>query len=229
MKRVLKWLGALLFAAVVFVAVTFTLFVHGVIGPSGPSAEVIARSVDQRPDMLDRAYALPVARLYGRELAWQSNGSLCGPASVLNVLRSMGRMAEGDEGDVLEGTGLCASGMCFAGLSLDEVASVVNAREGLRASVMRDLSPEAFREQLRLSNDPSRRVIVNFTRRPIFGAGGGHHSPIGGYLEEQDRVLVLDVNRAYRPWLIERERLYAAVDTMDGPRKRGLLVIEATD
>lgn len=28
-----------------------------------------------------------------------------------------------------------------------------------------------------------------------FGAGAGHHSPIGAYDEETDRVLVLDVAR----------------------------------
>lgn len=69
-------------------------------------------------------------------------------------------------------------------------------------------------------------TIVNFSRREIFGAGTGHHSPIGGYLEAEDLVFVLDVNRDYQPWLIERVRLYAAMDTWDGKKKRGLLLIE---
>jgi retron-type reverse transcriptase len=34
------------------------------------------------------------------------------------------------------------------------------------------------------------------------------------------------VNRDYQPWLIERTRLFAAMDTWDGKRKRGLLLIE---
>jgi hypothetical protein len=79
---------------------------------------------------------------------------------------------------------------------------------------------------LRKTNDPSRRYLVNFSRKPIFGAGGGHHSPIGGYLEAEDLVLVLDVNRKFEPWLVERSRLFTAIDTMDGDAKRGLLVIE---
>jgi hypothetical protein len=37
---------------------------------------------------------------------------------------------------------------------------------------------------------------------------------------------VLDVNRNFQPWLIERSRLYAAIDTMDGDKKRGMLLIE---
>ncbi|TIP80973.1 MAG: hypothetical protein E5X63_29610, partial [Mesorhizobium sp.] len=65
--------------------------------------------------------------------------------------------------------------------------------------------------------------IVNFTREKIFGTGAGHHSPIGGYLEAEDLVLVLDVNEAFKPWLIELERLFSAMDTIDGDgdKKRG--------
>jgi hypothetical protein len=85
---------------------------------------------------------------------------------------------------------------------------------------------DQFREELRHANDPERRYIINFDREKIFGAGVGHHSPIGGYLEEEDLVLVLDVNRAFQPWLIERERLFNAMDTLDGEKKRGLLLLE---
>ena len=92
--------------------------------------------------------------------------------------------------------------------------------------MLRNLSPDQFQQHLRRANDAGRRYIVNFSRREIFGAGTGHHSPIGGYLEAKDLVFVLDVNRDYQPWLIERARLYAAMDTWDGKKKRGLLLIE---
>jgi hypothetical protein len=39
-------------------------------------------------------------------------------------------------------------------------------------------------------------------------------------------VFVLDVNQNYRPWLVEGKRLFDAVNTLDGDRKRGLLLIE---
>jgi len=68
--------------------------------------------------------------------------------------------------------------------------------------------------------------VINFRRREIFGAGGGHHSPIAGYLENEDLVFVLDVNENFRPWLVERSRLFAAMNTLDGDKKRGLLLIE---
>lgn len=38
-------------------------------------------------------------------------------------------------------------------------------------------------------------------------------------------MIVLDVNAKFGPWLVERERLFAAMDTLDGERKRGLLLV----
>jgi hypothetical protein len=61
--------------------------------------------------------------------------------------------------------------------------------------VLRDLTPETFRELLHEANNPDRRYIINFSRASIFGAGVRHHSPIGGYLEREDLIFVLDVNR----------------------------------
>jgi hypothetical protein len=39
-------------------------------------------------------------------------------------------------------------------------------------------------------------------------------------------TLVLNVNEKFKPWLIERSRLYDAMNTADGDKKRGLLRIE---
>jgi hypothetical protein len=39
-------------------------------------------------------------------------------------------------------------------------------------------------------------------------------------------VFILDVNPDYQAWLVERSRLFAAVNTRDGDKKRGLLLIE---
>ena len=137
---------------------------------------------------------------------------------------SLARRRTGDQGRVLEGTGRCPTGVCFMGLTLDELAGVARSKTSRKVTVLRYLSPEAFREHLRRSNDPKVRYVVNFHRGPIFG--GGHHSPIGGYLEDEDLVFVLDVNQKFGPWLVPRTRLFAAVDTRDGERKRGLLRIE---
>lgn len=108
--------------------------------------------------------------------------------------------------------------------TIDQLADIARQHTPRTVTVLRDLTPEAFREHTRLSNDPHRRYVVNFTRRPIFGGGGGHHSPIGGYLEAEDLVFVLDVNEDFKPWLIERSRLHEAVNTLDGGQEAGALV-----
>jgi hypothetical protein len=174
---------------------------------------------------VERAWHLPVAATFSRQLTWQSNASRCGPAAVANVYRSLNESAY-TEARVLAGTARCWTGWCIIGLTLDELAVVARVNTSRTVTVLRDLTEEQFREHLRRSNDPGRRYIVNFNRERIFGAGGGHHSPIGGYLEHEDLAFVLDVNQQFQPWLVEGSRLFSAVNTYDGDKKRGLLLIE---
>lgn len=196
-----------------------------VVGQSRVPSEAVASSVTRTPELIERAWHLPVAAKFHRYVDWQSNGSRCGPAAVANAYRSLGEAAS-TEAKVLAGTGRCWTGVCILGLSLDELAEVARANTSRKVTVLRDLSEDQFLVHLRRSNDPGRRYIVNFERAPIFGAGVGHHSPIGGYLEAEDLVFVLDVNSDYQPWLVERKRLFAAVNTFDGDKRRGLLLIE---
>ena len=214
--RVLGAVGCLcVLAAVLFVAA----------GPPKVPEDAIQSSVIRAPELMKRAWTLPVAATFQSNISWQSNGSLCGPSSLANVFRSIGE-EETTESEILEGTGLCWTGFCIMGLTLDELATVARRHTERRISLLRDITADEFREHMKRSNDPSRRYVINFTREKIFGSGAGHHSPIAGYLEAQDLVLVLDVNEDYKPWLIERERLFAAMDTFDGDNKRGLLLIE---
>jgi len=195
------------------------------VGQSMVPTDAIASSVTRTPELVERAWRLPVAATFDRQLAWQSNASRCGPAAIANVYRSLKEPAA-TEAKVLAGTGKCRTGFCIIGLTLDELAEVARVNTSRSVTVLRDLTEEQFREHLRRSNDPRRRYIVNFNRERIFSAGGGHHSPIGGYLEDEDLVFVLDVNSQFQPWLVERSRLFSAVNTHDGDKKRGLLLIE---
>src|SRR5258705_308619 len=170
------------------------------------SPDAVRSSVTRSEADVDKAWKLPAASTFKKALTWQSNPSLCGPASVANVLRSLGETAT-SENAVLAGTGRCWTGICFMGLSLDELAEVTRLKTTRSVTVLRDLSPDQFQQHLPRANETGRRYIVNFSRKEIFGAGAGHHSPIGGYLEAEDLVFVLDVNRDFQPWLIERARL----------------------
>ena len=196
-----------------------------VLSPGQISSDAIERSVIRSPALLEKAWSQPVASTYGHQILSQTNASLCGPASLANVFRSLGE-ATATESKVLAGTGRCWTGYCILGLTLDELAEVAQAHTHKSISVLRGLTADAFREHLRRSNDPGRRYIVNFRRDLIFGAGFGHHSPLAGYLEAEDLVFVLDVNRSFGPWLVSSSRLFAAMDTFDGANKRGLLLME---
>lgn len=184
--------------------------------------------VYQDPQLLARALALPVAAAYVRGgLEYQHNGSFCGPTTAVDLEHSLG--APADQAHILDGTGIHTTlGMVWGGLTLDQEADVVRKKTGRKVTVLRDLDRQKFREELQHVNDPARRYTVNFTRGPLFGRGGGHHSPIGGYLADKDLVLVLDVNGHYKPWLVSSDRLFDAVDTVDksSHQKRGLLRIE---
>lgn len=177
---------------------------------------------------LERAWALPVAASYRARFDPQRNGSFCGPTSIVNVVRSTG--GDADQDHVLEGTDIeTVAGFLPGGITLDQLAELARARlPGRTVTVHRDLDRDAFRALLRRANDPAVRMIVNFHRGPLFARGGGHHSPIGGYLEDEDLVFVLDVNDDYDPWLARTERLYDAVDTIDPAtgQERGIVVIE---
>lgn len=206
----------------VFASVASVAFV---VSQTAVDPESIRSAVIRTDDKLAQAWHLPTAATFKKEVAWQSNVSLCGPASIANVLRSLGESAI-SESAVLAGTGRCRIGICVMGLTLEELADVARSKTQRKVTVLRDLTAEEFQQHLKRANNPDRRYIINFTRKEIFGAGGGHHSPIGGYLEAEDLVFVLDVNRNFQPWLVQRSRLFLAMDTLDGEKKRGLLLIE---
>ena len=177
--------------------------------------------------LLTKAWALPVAMLYQPGLDFQKNPSFCGPTSVVNVMRSL--QLEGNQSTVLDGSGISTFlGLLPGGMSLDQLGDLARTKLGRKVTVLRDLDLATFREHLRASNDPSRRYVINFSRGPLFGTGGGHHSPIAGYLNEEDLVFVLDVNRKYGPWLVKSDRLYEAMNAIErrSGKKRGLLLIE---
>ncbi len=195
--------------------------------PTFDVPSIAGTSSYQDAALLERAWALPVARTYAKPLQWQDNGSTCGPASVANVQGSMG--ATTTEDAVKDAGDVCSLGVCFGGLTLDDLAVVARTATGREVTVLRDLSLEQFREELVKTNDPALRYTINFHRGLLFGKGTGHHSPIGGYLPEEDLVFVLDVNESFGPWLVPTERLWRAMDEVDSStqKKRGLLRIDA--
>jgi hypothetical protein len=198
----------------------------------GHSSYLNVLSIKSAPEyqdaaLLDQAWALPVAAQYKADIVYQRNASVCGPTSMVNVLHSLQQPAAQE--NILQGTGLTTVlGYLPQGITLDQLSDIAKLKLDWKVTVLRDLDLAEFRNQLRHVNDPSRRYVVNFSRGPLFGTGGGHHSPVAGYLVDQDLVLVLDVNKDYGPWLVKSERLYEAMNTVDSTtgKKRGLLLLE---
>ena len=182
----------------------------------------------QDPALLDRAWSLPVARLYRAHFDSQHNGSFCGPTSMVDVIRSTG--GEASQEHVLDGSDIgTIFGILPGGITIDQLASLARLRlPGRTVTVHRDLDLDGLRALARRANDPAVRLIANIHRGPLFARGGGHHSPIGGYLEPEDLVFVLDVNEAYGPWLVSSARLLEAISVVDTAtgRTRGVVSIE---
>jgi hypothetical protein len=189
-------------------------------------ASITEETVYQDPALLARAGQLPVAATFPHPLLSQTNPTVCGPTSLANMLRSQGGTTSID--DTAKAAG-CTLSLCPGGRTLDALAQAARTLGEGRVTVLRGLTLEQLRDELKHANDPARRYLVNFDRAPLFREGGGHHSPIGGYLEDADLVLVLDVNSHYGPWLVSTPRLFAAIDTLDSANdmKRGLLRLEA--
>ncbi len=190
-----------------------------------PSIAASAEYQDQA--LLAQAWALPVAATLKDHVLYQPNGSICGPTSIADLMRSYGAVQTTSD-DVLAGRSECWTGYCLGGITIDQLAEITAAKTGKRATVLRDLTLNQFRDELARSNDLERRYLINFSRGPLFAKGGGHHSPIGGYLADRDLVLVVDVNEQYRPWLVSSERLFRAMDTVDSStgKKRGLVLVQ---
>ncbi len=203
------------------------IFVSECHADSAPVVSIKETRDYQDPALLKKAWALPVAASYQAQIEFQQNGSVCGPTSLADVLHSLKQ--PGNQESVLQGSGFSTvMGYLPEGLTLDQLAAIARQKLHRKVTVLRDLDLASFREQLSQVNDPARRYVINFSRAPLFGTGGGHHSPIAAYLSQEDLVLVLDVNKKYGPWLVKSDRLYAAMNTVDATaqKKRGLLLIE---
>lgn len=182
-----------------------------------PGARVV-----RDPQLLDRAWDLPVARTYARRIDVQSNASSCGVTSLANALRSLD--VHTSERALAEIAPWHFRGWALGGTTLDRLALAARRSGAVGAEVLRG-SAEALRVHLPRFNDPAQRYTINFDRARVFGRGPGHHSPVGGWLADEDLVLVLDVGRGYGAWLAPSHVLLRAAATRDrlSGQQRGLL------
>lgn len=209
-------------------AIACLLFLIGCGQDLAPADSIADEPYYQNPALLERAWQQPVAAAYRQRFEYQANGTFCGPATVVNLFHSL-NIDRYTQENLFDNTTVWYWKARFLGLTLDEMAALIKADSGLDTVILRDLTREEFRARLREANKPTQRYLINFNRAPLFGVDIGHHSPIGGYLEDQGLVFVLDVLDEYKPFLVPTDRLYEAMDTIDSEtgKKRGLILVSA--
>lgn len=94
---------------------------------------------------------------------------------------------------------------------------------------------EAFRKvvaEISSNDDAKRFIVANFSRKALSQTGGGHFSPIGGYLPSKDLVLVMDVARfKYPPFWVPLTDLWKAMTVWDtdSNTSRGYFVVSTLE
>ncbi len=197
---------------------------------AAPHPERFAPGIVTQGAMLDALLQMPLAATYRRDFRPQSYAASCGPASLRNVLASLGHRLPSERALFQGETGRWWR-LRLMGMTLDELATLAEATGIGRVRVWRDLSAPAWRARLESLDTPGRRLIVNIDRASLHGVSMGHFSPLGGYDRTNDRVLLLDVTPGFGAQLIPSAQLLAAMNTLDpvSGRLRGLLQIDADD
>ena len=76
---------------------------------------------------------------------------------------------------------------------------------------------------------PGDFVVINYSRKAVGQAGGGHISPLAAYDSESDSILVLDVNPSKAGWVwVPTAMLVRAMRTFDSVENRGYILVGAT-
>jgi glutathione gamma-glutamylcysteinyltransferase len=93
-----------------------------------------------------------------------------------------------------------------------------------------DAAERAFRETVKtVSQTVDRKLVVSYDRGTLLQTGTGHFSPIGGYHEASDSVLILDVARfKYPPHWVPLKLLVKSMSKIDPSTSlsRGYMVLQ---
>ncbi|GAX75692.1 hypothetical protein CEUSTIGMA_g3135.t1 [Chlamydomonas eustigma] len=118
------------------------------------------------------------------------------------------------------------------GITLAQAACLARCN-GARVDMMRHgtFSEAEFRQQVMdVCRSGEEHLVVSYARRAFSQTGDGHFSPVGGYHEGQDLVLILDVARfKYPPHWVPLPLLYEAMSHIDPTTglPRGYMLLSA--
>lgn len=107
------------------------------------------------------------------------------------------------------------------GITLPKLACLAKCNgAGVKLNLASSINVENFRNDIMnvtsSSSETSREVMIVSYSRPILNqTGGGHFSPIGGFHQEKDLVLIMDVARfKYPPHWVPVIKLFESMQTI---------------
>ncbi|TMW55560.1 hypothetical protein Poli38472_010442 [Pythium oligandrum] len=169
----------------------------------------------------------------------QAEPAYCGLSTLAMCLNALqidpGRLWKGAWRWFSEELFDCCTSLSVAkekGISLSEFICLARCN-GVMTSDVRaneDFTLDQFREIVKKSCATNNQIVVlNYSRKVLGQTGDGHFSPIGGYHEERDMVLLLDVARfKYPPHWVKLSLVHAAMQRIDesSGKPRGLVVLK---
>lgn len=173
----------------------------------------------------------------------QAHPAFCGLTTLTMVLNSLGidpgRPWKGPWRWFTEEMLDCCKPMpeiVRSGLSLREFATLARCQDAhVEVHYAQYQTIDDFRDAIREVSYaasqalPERRLVVSFDRKKIGQTGSGHYSPVAGYHEGEDRILVLDTARfKYPPFWVRVDMMWDAMTARvnpEWPLSRGWMCI----
>eukprot|EP00164_Ancoracysta_twista_P000530 GFYU01000708.1.p1 GENE.GFYU01000708.1~~GFYU01000708.1.p1 ORF type:complete len:340 (-),score=77.75 GFYU01000708.1:110-1129(-) len=189
----------------------------------------------QNKELLAKARKLPVAQLYPQPLLFQPKEGFCGYTTLNNLLLSAANKADKDKGqERMVKFPPCAQHVTVMQMYFlcRQVHAFKHFPQIVDVQFYVELSYQEYMYHLKLSNDRKYRYMACWLRTPLFFSDSeqrkkdglltkvhkahmAHWSPIGGFLEKENRVLILDVNEKYDEFLVSPERFYDTINCRD--------------
>lgn len=172
-------------------------------------------------DLIKKAWMLPSARFYYNILEYQLMEGYCSCTTQRCILKSIENIDLFTIPIIKRGPSTIAN---FS-KSLDQHSN----GKTHSTIILGNQNYELYLEAIKKSNDLNYRVSINFLRSSLFGFKtpiwlpsnlligmfGGHFSPILGYFEEENLVVIFDVNHNYGLYFVSPQRLYESIATYD--------------
>jgi hypothetical protein len=233
--RVRRWLGLAAAAAAATPLAAFGALSWWVAHPAREDlplpADAIALDSPEGRALLGDAEGRADHRGLADAFEVQQKRSWCGVASSVAVLNARGAALTQEAFFTPEAAAVRSRfRVTFGGMTLEDLGGLLRAH-GAEAAVHHagDEGIDAFRAEVaRNLGAPGDWLVVNYDRRVMDEAGGGHISPLAGWDADTDRVLLLDTaSYKYPAHWVSLERLYRAMDTVDpsAEQTRGWVIV----